>query len=110
MARYLAGINNGESAIENFKEIYGSSIYEIENDWRSTFKRLQSPFHPLLQSQAELQSTQCRAPSTIGRLQSETEKTSGATHTLQKLAQRRRLKTAQTIWRQDRAADSWFPL
>ena len=37
MARYLAGINNGESSIENFKEIYGSSIYEIENDWRSTF-------------------------------------------------------------------------
>ena len=37
MARYLAGINNGESAIENFNEIYGSSIYEIENDWRSTF-------------------------------------------------------------------------
>ena len=37
MALYLAGINNGESAIENFNEIYGSSIYEIENDWRSTF-------------------------------------------------------------------------
>ena len=37
MARYLAGINNGQSAAENFNEIYGRSIYEIENNWRSNF-------------------------------------------------------------------------
>ena len=37
MARYLAGINNRQSAAENFNEIYGRSIYEIENNWRSNF-------------------------------------------------------------------------
>ena len=37
MARYLAGIDNGQAVFKNFNEVYGRSIYEVENDWRSNF-------------------------------------------------------------------------
>ncbi|MEC9293986.1 MAG: hypothetical protein VYC65_06835 [Chloroflexota bacterium] len=37
MARYLTSINNGQSALKNFTEIYGQSIHEIENEWRRKF-------------------------------------------------------------------------
>ena len=80
MARYLAGINNGESAIENFKEIYGSSIYEIENDWRSTFNAtpitIPSPTsEPSRTTKHSIQST----PVPLVDYKVNTEKTSGAT-------------------------------
>ena len=80
MARYLAGINNGESAIENFKEIYGSSIYEIENDWRSTFNAtpitIPSPTsEPSRTTKHSMQST----PVPLVDYKVNTEKTSGAT-------------------------------
>ena len=80
MARYLAGINNGESAIENFKEIYGSSIYEIENDWRSTFNAtpitIPSPTsEPSRTTKHSMQST----PVPLVDYKVKTEKTSGAT-------------------------------
>ena len=80
MARYLAGINNGESAIENFKEIYGISIYEIENDWRSTFNAtpitIPSPTsEPSRTTKHSMQST----PVPLVDYKVKTEKTSGAT-------------------------------
>ena len=80
MARYLAGINNGESAIENFKEIYGSSIYEIENNWRSTFNAtpitIPSPTsEPSRTTKHSMQST----PVPLVDYKVNTEKTSGAT-------------------------------
>jgi hypothetical protein len=37
MARYLAGIDKGQAVLKNFNEVYGRSIYEVENDWRSNF-------------------------------------------------------------------------
>jgi hypothetical protein len=37
MAAYLAAINTGGTVNGSFKEIYGKSIYEVENDWRAKF-------------------------------------------------------------------------
>ena len=37
MADYLAAMNEGQSLLAGFEEIYGQSLYSVENDWRTLF-------------------------------------------------------------------------
>ena len=38
MADYLAAFNGGQSVLRAFEEVYGKSLYEVENDWRANFE------------------------------------------------------------------------
>ncbi|MCZ6538607.1 MAG: peptidase MA family metallohydrolase [Chloroflexi bacterium] len=37
MADYLAVMNGGQPLLQAFEQIYGQTLYEVENDWRSRF-------------------------------------------------------------------------
>jgi len=45
MANYLAAVNNGGTINGSFKEVYGKSIYEVENDWRAEFDAAPLPIN-----------------------------------------------------------------
>ncbi len=38
MGDFLAAINGGQSLLLAFEEVYGKSLYEMENDWRANFE------------------------------------------------------------------------
>ena len=38
MADYLAAMNGGRSLLEGFEQVYGQTLYEVENDWRARFE------------------------------------------------------------------------
>jgi cobalamin biosynthesis Mg chelatase CobN len=38
MGDFLAAINSGQSLLLAFEEVYGKSLYEMENDWRANFE------------------------------------------------------------------------
>lgn len=50
MAEFLAAMNGGSPLTTAFEEIYGKSLYEVENDWREMFNA--APF-PLPSATAE---------------------------------------------------------
>ena len=38
MAAFLAVINEGQQWLPGFKQVYGQSLYDVENDWRARFE------------------------------------------------------------------------
>ena len=38
MADYLAAMNGGQSLLKGFEQVYGQTLYEVENDWRARFE------------------------------------------------------------------------
>ena len=61
MAELLDVINDGESLQSAFELTFGKSLYEVENDWRSTFNAA-----PLVVSTATVQSNESTADSAVG--------------------------------------------
>jgi len=37
MASYLAAMNAGQSLLSGFEQVFGKSLYEVENEWRARF-------------------------------------------------------------------------
>ena len=43
MAEFLAAMNSGQPLTTAFEDIYGKSLYEVENEWRDTFNAAPFP-------------------------------------------------------------------